>query len=289
MIINTSTGNPIVDAVGEMNFTGNIIPEAWFKTVVNDKGKPQLNAIILLGEIVYWYRPLEVREEKTNNVYFKKKFADEYFVQISYAQINDKFGLSEKQSREALKVLESLGVAKRVLRDIKTSIGILSNVMYIELSPEDLKRLTYPDDMKNSKGNGGGSQKVNTCLPEENNVISGKEIPNSEKDNTNTEITTEITTETTTTPVDVVCEFERMGIDKQDGLAIIKVADGDYDRVRRAVSLAKKSHNPIENIVGFMIKAISNGYTAVPYNNSSFRCSNERTYDYDELLSSVLG
>ncbi len=108
MTINTSTGNPIVDAVGEMNFTGNIIPETWFKTVVNDKGKPQLNAIILLGEIVYWYRPSEVREEKTNNVYFKKKFATDDYIQISYPQINDKFGLSEKQSRDALIVLESL-------------------------------------------------------------------------------------------------------------------------------------------------------------------------------------
>lgn len=28
-----STGNPIVDEVGTMNFTGNVIPMVWFKTI----------------------------------------------------------------------------------------------------------------------------------------------------------------------------------------------------------------------------------------------------------------
>ena len=34
-----STGNPIVDAVGKMNLTGNIIPESWYHTIINENGK----------------------------------------------------------------------------------------------------------------------------------------------------------------------------------------------------------------------------------------------------------
>ncbi len=38
-----SAGNKIVDEVGKLNFTGNIIPEAWYKTIIKAKtGKPNL-------------------------------------------------------------------------------------------------------------------------------------------------------------------------------------------------------------------------------------------------------
>ncbi len=30
----TSTGNKIVDEVGKLNFTGNIITEVWYKTII---------------------------------------------------------------------------------------------------------------------------------------------------------------------------------------------------------------------------------------------------------------
>ena len=39
MMIQTRTGNPIVDAVSTLNITGNVIPEAWYHTIVNEKGK----------------------------------------------------------------------------------------------------------------------------------------------------------------------------------------------------------------------------------------------------------
>ena len=51
-----STGNPIVDEVGTMNFTGNVIPMVWFKTIRYPNGAPHNNAIHILADIVYWYR-----------------------------------------------------------------------------------------------------------------------------------------------------------------------------------------------------------------------------------------
>ena len=47
------TGNEIVDAMVDYAPPSIAIPSAWFKTGVNDKGRPNTNAIIILAEIVY--------------------------------------------------------------------------------------------------------------------------------------------------------------------------------------------------------------------------------------------
>ena len=73
MMIQTRTGNPIVDAVATLNITGNVIPEAWYHTIVNEKGKVNCLAIHILADIVYWYRPTENRDETTLSVTYTKK------------------------------------------------------------------------------------------------------------------------------------------------------------------------------------------------------------------------
>ena len=105
-----SSENLIVDEIGNFYFSGNIIPETWFYTIVNESGKPNMLAINILADIVYWYRPTEVRDEKTGKITYKKKFRDKDFLQKSYADICNKFNCSEKQVRESLKLLENLGV-----------------------------------------------------------------------------------------------------------------------------------------------------------------------------------
>ena len=140
-----STGNEIVDEVSEMNFTGNIVPMAWFKTMVGESGKPMLLAINLLADIVYWYRPKELRDEGTGELLgFKKRFKAD-FLQRSYRQIEIKFGVTKRQARYALDYLCNIGVVIKHLRDEITPEGIpLYNNMYLELVPEKLKELTYP-------------------------------------------------------------------------------------------------------------------------------------------------
>ena len=66
--VKLTTENSIVNAVGKMAFTGNVIPESWYKTVVSANGRVNLLAVNLLGEIVYWYRPMEVRDERSGDV-----------------------------------------------------------------------------------------------------------------------------------------------------------------------------------------------------------------------------
>ena len=68
-----STGNTIVDENAKLNISGNIIPQTWYRTVVRESGKPNLTAIVILADIVYWYRPTEIRDESTGQVVALKK------------------------------------------------------------------------------------------------------------------------------------------------------------------------------------------------------------------------
>ena len=55
---------PTVDAISELNFSGNIIPTVWYsklKKTYRNKEIPYLEAIIILSEIIYWYRAREIR------------------------------------------------------------------------------------------------------------------------------------------------------------------------------------------------------------------------------------
>ena len=148
-----STGNPIVDAVGKMNLTGNIIPESWYHTIINENGKTNTLAILILADIVYWYRPTEERDETTLSVSYSKKFHDEDYLQRSYEQLMEKFNISKRQARDALILLETLGVVKRHFRNIVVAGLPLSNVMYLELVPDVLKELTFPSGQNFDLGN----------------------------------------------------------------------------------------------------------------------------------------
>lgn len=140
-----STGNEIVDQVARINISGNIIPLSWFQTLVSDSGKPMLLAIDLLADIVYWYRPKEIREEGSGDlVGYQKRFKAD-LLQRSYRQIETRFGVTKKQARSALNFLCDKGVIIKHLRDEMTPDGVmLHNNMYLELVPERLKELTFP-------------------------------------------------------------------------------------------------------------------------------------------------
>ena len=48
-----------VDALYGIDFSGNIIPHSWYETIQTESGKPDMNAITILSEILYWHRPRE--------------------------------------------------------------------------------------------------------------------------------------------------------------------------------------------------------------------------------------
>lgn len=180
-----TSGNEIVDKVTKMNITGNTIPHNWYKTITRPNGKPYLNAIVILSDIVYWYRATEVRDENTNYVIgMKKKFSDPDFLQRDYGQLSKFFGMSKEETRNAMEHLEKIGVIKKHLRTIQNNGRKIPNVLYIELIPEKLYELTY-------FGSGGMGLKTDMYRFENTGGMGLKT-------DTNTKNTTENTTENTT-------------------------------------------------------------------------------------------
>lgn len=176
--------NSTVAAVAQMNFTGNVIPQAWFKTITRDNGKPNLSAIVILSDIVYWYRPTEQRDEQTGQtVGYTKKFKAD-MLQRSYSQLAEQFGISKREATNAVAELEKIGVIKRHLRTIDVNGMKMSNVLFIELIPEVLYNVTFPDS------------KNEIAITLESDTLSLLKVtPPTLRSETYTEITTETTTE----------------------------------------------------------------------------------------------
>lgn len=132
--------------IGKLNFTGNVIPHHWYQVILKDNGKPDINAILILSDILYWYRPVEVRSEATGAVVgYRSKFKSD-FLQRTSKSIAEQFGFSQRQVSDALGRLESSGFIKRHYRDLDMGeAGTLFNVQFIELIPEAIKKIQNPD------------------------------------------------------------------------------------------------------------------------------------------------
>ncbi len=140
-----SSGNEIVDRMASINVSGNITPPIWYQSITKNTGKPYLLAISILSDIVYWYRPSEIRDEQTGQMVGRKKFKGEY-LQKTYQQYANLFGESKRSIKAAMDCLECLGVIERIFNDITIDNGMkLRNVMYIRLIADRLYELTYPE------------------------------------------------------------------------------------------------------------------------------------------------
>ncbi len=142
-----NTGISTCDQLREIAFTGNVIPQIWYRVFVKSDlkhPKPHLLAINILADIVYWYRPREIRDEGTGQVIgYQKKFRDD-MLQRSYAQIAEQFGCSAGQAKDAIVFLEQMGVVRREFRTLQFNGMVYANVLYLALNVERLKELTYP-------------------------------------------------------------------------------------------------------------------------------------------------
>jgi hypothetical protein len=118
-----------------------VIPQTWYQSLVDSKKRPKLNAILLLAEIVYWYRLVPVYDIHTKQlISYEKKFKLDV-LQKSYKDFQDKFGLTKVQSRKALDFLVEKGLVSRTFRDIKEGSVPLSNVMYLTIHTQKLAEL----------------------------------------------------------------------------------------------------------------------------------------------------
>jgi len=181
---------PTVLAMNKITFRGNITPLTWYHHLKYDDGKAHLAAIAILADIVYWYRPYELRDERTGDfISLKCKFKGD-MLQMGYDQFAERFGLTKLQAKSAIKYLIDEGLLYREFRTIRGEGGVLANnVMFVEPIPAGIERinempLSNPDDTP---------MQFKVHSP----VIQNTEAVNF-KVETNTESTTKTTTETTT-------------------------------------------------------------------------------------------
>lgn len=185
------SGNEIVDMVGRISITGNIIPQIWYKTITHPSGKPYLEAIVILSDIVYWYRPTEVRDERTGEVIaYRKRFKAD-LLQQSYADLAQQFGISKREATNAVVALEKIGVVRRHLRTIDVNGTKMANVLFLELVPKALLALTCGEVTPITF-------KSDTSHVQKGDLSRSEVTPLTFKSETNTENTTENTTETST-------------------------------------------------------------------------------------------
>ena len=294
-----STNNPIVDAVGQMNLTGNIIPESWYHTIVNEKGKVNLLAVHILSDIVYWYRPTEVRDENTLSVTYEKKFKDNDFLQRSYDQLSEKFNISKKQARYCIVFLESLGLIKRHFRTIQSPIGPLANVMFIELVPECLKAITYPDSYKDTSKNDdssiqddiGGS--TNSYTPAYDNNVTDTDTTPDITANTSSQNTTLSNDQNMPSVVDEAKDlFRDLNLPDKDIISIVRASGNNLDKCRTALEVFSQQTTRINNIAGWLIKAVENNYQlqhkSPEAKKNSFNNFEQRQYNFDDIEQKLL-
>lgn len=182
------TDSPVVNEITQINFSGNIIPISWFKHVKFKNNKPDLLGIMILSEIIYWYRAREERDESTGQIKgYKKKFEAD-MLQRSYQSFADQFGVSKKQVQEAIYRLRDNGFIVVELRNIVTETKqTLANVTFLAPVPQAIYEITYPSPF----------QKGDVSLSK------GRRVPL--EGETYTETTTENTTE-----IDNILSFEEI-------------------------------------------------------------------------------
>ena len=160
--MNTNNITPVVEQISKLNFTGNIIPHNWIKHVLKKTKKPDMYAIFILSDIVYWYRATEKRDEKTGNVIsMTKKFkADK--LQKYYKDYAEYLGVCDRTVKRSMDLLVELNLVTREFRTIYTKNGPQSNVPFWEPVPERIKEITYTKVTQTSDND----DKVVTSLPD---------------------------------------------------------------------------------------------------------------------------
>ncbi len=170
------TGHPVVDAVSKLHFQGNTVHHSWYQHIryANKRGEfTDHVACLILADIVYWYRPVEIRNELSGHIIgYRKKFAEDK-LQRSPEAFAKLLGCSEKVARDALSLLEKLEIIDIELRAVHTAFGTIPTTMFIGLNPERLEQITHSLSKPETLGKSLSPKSVRR-----NAQIGKKECPN---------------------------------------------------------------------------------------------------------------
>ncbi|MGV6478802.1 primosomal protein I [Pantoea agglomerans] len=201
-----STPTQDVLAIGRISISGNVIPSTWWHRIKLPSGRTDQTAITLLSDIVYWYRPSEVRNENTGELIgYRKRFHGDK-LQRSYQSFANQFGFTKRETTDALKRLRDLGLITLELRTVQTSDGMtLANVLFVGVIPEAIADITHAPSYEAPTNKTGTPPTLKRNTPPtlkrntphvETEGVSRSDVGNPTfKRETYTETTTEITTE----------------------------------------------------------------------------------------------
>lgn len=192
---------PAVAAIGRLGFTGNVTPKIWYKRILTPSGKADFKAITLLSDILYWYRPTEIRDEATGQVIeYRKKFSADK-LQRSYDKFAEGFGMTKREVREALVRLRDAGLITLEFRTVKIMGQLVANVLYVEPVATKIDHITFSDfeELATQKQAAENVPELDDNSADVRRVTSKRNTPPRENvigdtanRHTNTEITTEI-------------------------------------------------------------------------------------------------
>lgn len=169
MSLSVNSGSEISDKIGILNISGNITPALWYKTITRENGKPYLLAIAILSDIVYWYKPSEVRDEISGQLIgWKKKFRGD-MLQKTYQQYADLFGESKRSVKAAMDRLEELGIIKKIFRDEMRNGHLVNNIMYIYVDVDMLYRVTFTEHQEINENT--GKQEYEENIGEDKDIV----------------------------------------------------------------------------------------------------------------------
>ena len=132
-------------AMGTIHMAGNVIPPSWFQQLTLPNGKPNLPAIIILSDIVYWFRPIEVRDETTGRPRQPRQKFQADKLQMSYSAWAEMFGFGKDQVRAACHYLEEKGLISIEYRTIEPNGVKCNNVTFFDINPAEIYRITHPE------------------------------------------------------------------------------------------------------------------------------------------------
>lgn len=135
----------VIKRIHEIEITGDVIPPSWYSHIIyttkKGKVKPDMLAIAILANIVYWYKPRIIRDEQTNRVTgYERKF-DLDKLQRSYAQLGKFYGQTKDEVKTAVRRLEDLKLITVEFRTLKINGKVHNNVMFVEPIPDSIKKI----------------------------------------------------------------------------------------------------------------------------------------------------
>lgn len=164
--------NKVCEGLISFNMEGNVIPISWYSHIKTKNNTIDQTAITLLADIIYWYRPVEIRDEYSGEIIeYKQKFkADK--LQKSYQNYSELFGYSKIQVKRSIDNLIRLGLITREFRNIKTKNGLsINNVMFIEPSLNNVFAISHKPTLQKSKHTPHKKVNTNTDITYNNDLF----------------------------------------------------------------------------------------------------------------------